>query len=197
MGKLKDKIVKLVKLAQAGEMETTLVLLPATSDKTSPKQWSDKPQELRKRQAEMVFSSVDESAKPPAPTSSRGANPTLPRPRIAACYLTLDSCNQATANCSSQGSCVNKYAKEDGTQGKEPCYACHCLSTYKDGDKKGSVIHWAGRDCSKQDISVPFWLFAGFTLALVSILYLAIGMLYSIGEEKLPGVIGAGVSKNK
>lgn len=63
--------------------------------------------------------------------------------------------------------------------------------------KAGSITHWAGGACSKQDISVQFWLFAGFTISLLTILYLAIGMLFSVGEEKLPGVIGAGVSRSK
>jgi 1,4-dihydroxy-2-naphthoate octaprenyltransferase len=46
-------------------------------------------------------------------------------------------------------------------------------------------------------VSVPFWLFFGFTVIMVGILSMSIGLLYSIGEEKLPGVIGAGVSRSK
>lgn len=198
MSKLQDRIAQLTKLAQSGEMETTLVLLPITPDATSPKQWSDKLQELRRRQAEMVFSSVEESAEPAAPTSSNVESHVFTLlPRIPACFKSEDSCIQGTADCSGHGSCLNRFANKDGSEGKEVCYTCHCLGTYSQGRDEGSVIHWGGRACSKQDISVQFWLFAGFTLAMVSILYLAIGMLFSVGEEKLPGVIGAGVSKSK
>lgn len=43
-------------------------------------------------------------------------------------------------------------------------------------------------------MSVPFWLLAGFTVLLVSIISYAIGLMYSVGGEELPGVIGAGVT---
>jgi 1,4-dihydroxy-2-naphthoate octaprenyltransferase len=49
--------------------------------------------------------------------------------------------------------------------------------------------------CQKKDVSVPFWLLAGFTIGIIGVVTFAIGLLYSIGEEKLPGVIGAGVSR--
>lgn len=47
------------------------------------------------------------------------------------------------------------------------------------------------------DVSVPFWLFAGFTLLMIGVLSLSIGLLFSVGEEKMPGVLGAGVSRSK
>jgi 1,4-dihydroxy-2-naphthoate octaprenyltransferase len=51
--------------------------------------------------------------------------------------------------------------------------------------------------CQKEDISVQFWLIAGFTIMIVGVTAFAIGLLYSVGEETLPGVIGAGVSRSK
>ncbi|KAH7156415.1 hypothetical protein EDB81DRAFT_646898 [Dactylonectria macrodidyma] len=189
---LVDNISKLVKLAASGEMETTLVLLPS-SQSTSPKQWSEKSQDLRRRQVEAVISSdetesaaTSTSSNPPPFYTSTGA--------IPSCFDTLDLCSTGTGNCSGRGSCLNKYAETDGSEGTRVCYTCHCLSTVTE---KGTVTHWAGAACSKQDISVQFWLFAGFTIVMVGVLTLSIGMLFSVGEEKLPGVIGAGVSRSK
>jgi hypothetical protein len=43
-------------------------------------------------------------------------------------------------------------------------------------------------------MAVPFWLLASTTVGLVSIISMGIGLLYSMGAEELPSVIGAGVS---
>ncbi|KAF4963842.1 hypothetical protein FSARC_8202 [Fusarium sarcochroum] len=182
---LLNELPKLQKLAESGEMQTTLVFHDFSS------QESDKDQELRRRQAETVISSVEEVPESPAETSSVAENPIFSSVPgvVPSCFKSEDSCVQSTANCSGHGFCQNKYAK-----GNDACFSCHCLSTKS---KSGSVTHWAGGACSKQDISVQFWLFAGFTIFIVLILYLAIGMLFSVGEEKLPGVIGAGVSRSK
>ena len=40
----------------------------------------------------------------------------------------------------------------------------------------------------------PFWLLAGVTIFLISVVSMGVGLLYSIGTEELPSVIGAGVS---
>ncbi len=44
---------------------------------------------------------------------------------------------------------------------------------------------------------MPFWLIVGFTVTIIGAISFAIGLLFSVGEERLPGVIGAGVSKSK
>ncbi|CAM1504444.1 Fc.00g020350.m01.CDS01 [Cosmosporella sp. VM-42] len=195
MEELLLKFAGLDMLATNGEVETIIVLLPAVPETSSTKQWSDKPQELRRRQAETVMSSLDETAELAAPTSSVPETPIFyPTKKIPSCFNSQDSCSTGTGNCSGHGTCMNKWAKPDGSKGSEVCYTCHCLSTVSG---QGGVTHWAGASCSKQDISFQFWLFAGFTLAMVGILYMAIGLLFSVGEEKLPGVIGAGVSRSK
>lgn len=62
-------------------------------------------------------------------------------------------------------------------------------------DKKAHrLVNYGGPACQKKDISGPFWLIAGFTIVIIGLVSWAIGMMFSIGEEKLPGVIGAGVS---
>ena len=60
--------------------------------------------------------------------------------------------------------------------------------------KDGLTTVWAGPACQKKDISMEFWLIALFTVGLVSAVTFAVGNLWSMGEQELPSVIGAGVS---
>lgn len=182
-------------------METTVILFPAAAGKSQPSKWSDKNQELRRRQAELVISSLEEEK----PTESSG--PTSPaassdqvfyisgkKEALPACFTSKDSCESVTNKCNTRGDCVNKYATADGKEDKGVCYVCQCKGTTT---KQGGVVHWGGKACQKQDVSTPFWLFAGFTIVMIGLVSGAIGLLFSVGEEKLPGVIGAGVSRSK
>lgn len=188
-------------------METTILLLPETTEGSST--WSDKPQELRRRQfPEQVISPKGKTVL----SATQSSTPALDSFYVAtgsirSCYEDLDSCIAATNNCTSHGQCRDRYAPEeedeenerraadDDKEDKRVCFSCHCMATAS--EKTGTITHWGGIACAKKDISVEFWLFAGFTLGMVTVLYLAIGMLFSVGEEKLPGVIGAGVSRSK
>ncbi|RDA90749.1 hypothetical protein CP533_2970 [Ophiocordyceps camponoti-saundersi (nom. inval.)] len=174
---LARRLTQLSKLAKIGELETTIVVLPRTTGSQA------QPQELRRRQAEQV--SLDESASGNAFLYASSA-------RIPACFNSAEACSSATKNCSGHGACEKKFADSKGVRANEDCFACRCLSTRSDS---GSLTHWAGLTCAKQDVSVAFWLFAGFTIALVFILWLAVSMLFGVGQERLPGVIGAGVSR--
>ncbi|PTB68174.1 hypothetical protein BBK36DRAFT_1115307 [Trichoderma citrinoviride] len=178
---------RLASLAEIGEMQVTLLLLPSVGKS------SGKKQALNRRQAERVISSFRKTAAPAVPTSpaNKNQNMLVSKTPIAACFDSVDSCVSATGNCSHQGQCLDRF-KSDAAGGPV-CFACHCLSTRETDD--GPLTHWAGPTCAKKDISVPFWLFAGFTLLLLGTISLAVTMLYNVGEEKLPGVIGAGVSK--
>lgn len=193
LSKIKRRLVHFSHLAKIEELETTLVLLPSTASSES---WYGKPQELRRRQAEQVMTSLDKAAGPPGPISFENERPFIlaSAGKIKSCFESEDSCVEATKNCSGHGLCLNKYPKEYKPDGSQTCYECHCLSTRSDS---GSLTHWAGSVCAKKDVSVAFWLFAGLTFALISILSLSISMLFNVGQEKLPGVIGAGVSRSK
>ncbi|KAG6041649.1 hypothetical protein E4U41_003087 [Claviceps citrina] len=187
------QIRQLVRLAESGDLETTIIALPSSA---SSSQWSYERQELRRQQAEQVMSVIDKPEAKPQTTSPSAPETMIfaPAGRIASCYDTLSACNEATRNCTGHGACKDKYASGDGTKAAASCFACHCQATK---DERRGVTHWGGASCAKQDVSVPFWLFAGFTLAMIGILSMSVGLLYSVGEEKLPGVIGAGVSRNK
>ena len=65
----------------------------------------------------------------------------------------------------------------------------------EDGEEpKIKTTYWGGPACQKKDVSVPFWLFVGSGVLLAFLISSGIGMLYSMGSEELPSVIGAGVS---
>lgn len=67
----------------------------------------------------------------------------------------------------------------------------------KNEDGSVKTVQWGGPACQKKDVSVPFWLLAGFSVLLVSAISWGVGLLYSVGSEELPSVIGAGVAMGK
>jgi hypothetical protein len=101
----------------------------------------------------------------------------------------LDSCNNATNSCSGHGTC-----KASGSS--KSCFQCKCsrtiIRTNKDGSKKTNL--WAGAACQKKDISTEFTLFAVFGVTMAMLIMGVIGMMYSMGAQELPSVIGAGVA---
>jgi len=117
------------------------------------------------------------------------------------CHSSLDSCMSATNNCSGHGECYKKFGNaKDVGDGPGACFACGCVGTnatytWAKGTKKlHTVEYWGGAACQKKDVSGPFWLIFIFSVVMIGVVGWAIGLLFSIGEEKLPGVIGAGVS---
>lgn len=197
MTEILDALRSIPKLAKDGSIDATVVLLPETNNNAKPS-WSDKPQELRRRQAEQVISSnhkASSSSAHAAPTSEPDA-PFVPKKALPSCFDSKESCINATGNCSSsRGECVNKYgAVPENPKKGDVCFTCHCGATRS---KSGGVDHWGGPTCGKKDVSVPFWLFFGFTIIIIGVVWMSISLLFSVGEEKLPGVIGAGVSRSK
>ena len=115
------------------------------------------------------------------------------------CYASLDACTNKTNQCSGHGACY----KKRGAEGKDACFTCGCKAqkeTFLHGPNNRTGVrltYWGGSACQKKDVSGPFWLIAIFTVVMVGLVSWAIGLIFSIGEEKLPGVIGAGVSSNR
>lgn len=135
--------------------------------------------------------------------SSSNSTETPIKSTIPVCYASFNSCMTATKHCSGHGRCMKKFTVQD--QSKDPekakfCFACKCMRTVlheaADG-KGGKSIYWGGAACQKKDVSSSFFLIAGGTIFFMSAVAWAIGLLYSIGEERLPGVLGAGVSGPK
>lgn len=123
------------------------------------------------------------------------ANTSAPlRGILPACFASQSACESATNNCTGHGRCSLKYKNKDDN-GKA-CYSCMCnipdIRTNPDGTKK--TTRYGGPACQKKDVVMPFWLLAGFSVGLMFVVSWGIGLLYSMGEEELPSVIGAGVS---
>ncbi|KAJ5752356.1 hypothetical protein N7520_009273 [Penicillium odoratum] len=113
------------------------------------------------------------------------------------CHASNSSCAEATNNCSGHGYCYLKY-ESGGETTAGNCYACRCQETVvrkKDGTTQ--KIQWGGPACQKKDISSPFFLIAGVSVFAIMMVSSVVGMLFSMGQQELPSVIGAGVGGSK
>ncbi|KAF2969974.1 hypothetical protein GQX73_g3607 [Xylaria multiplex] len=182
--------------ADEGLMETTIVFLDEKP--------SSKADELRRRQLQSQKEKTLEEPSTPGTTfvssthssSDKVFDAFAGRPTVVPnCFVSQNACETATSSCSGHGVCVDRWGK-DNTDNS--CFFCHCGKTVdKNAKGRDEVFYWGGAMCQKRDISTPFWLFAGITITLVATVAFSIGLLFSVGEEKLPGVIGAGVSRSK
>lgn len=176
------------------KLETILVLLPSTST----------PSNVARRDFFEPEAVMSEEKIQAAPASSKSSSETgkddqsfNPHPFVAkvgtlpACFQSKNACETATSQCSGHGVCSDKYG---GKGANSACFVCYCQKTHEiEGSM--STWHWGGAACQKQDVSIPFWIFLGFTIFLIAAVGGSISLLFSVGEEKLPGVIGAGVSR--
>jgi hypothetical protein len=135
---------------------------------------------------------ISTSSDPSLPSSPDLAISSQPHRGLPAlCHATLDACTNATSSCSGHGSCVRKFGPAAGESGPS-CFTCACKAFY-DKDRK-LTTYWGGAACQKRDVSAQFWIIAGFSALLVGLVAWAVGLMFSVGAEKLPGVIGAGVA---
>ncbi|TGJ86370.1 hypothetical protein E0Z10_g2362 [Xylaria hypoxylon] len=193
---LSINLAALKSYAKEGLMETTIVFLDEES--------SSSEDELRRRELQTQKEKVMVESSTPNPTfvsSTHGSSDKVldafaSRPTLVPnCFTSHNACETATSSCSGHGVCVDRWGK-DNTDNS--CFFCHCGKTVEaDGKGREHVFYWGGSMCHKRDISTPFWLFAGITITFVATVAFSISLLFSVGEEKLPGVIGAGVSRSK
>lgn len=181
-------------------LEATIVVLPQSTRQSKHAYWTtNAPSELRRRFLESPIS--DAVTKVVVAPGSGGAVAEAADPSSKmnlGCFSSFNSCVSSTSNCTGHGTCVDKYAVPGQGSGDKQCFVCSCLSTKAHPDKENSQhVHWGGAYCQKIDVSSPFWLLFGTSLILVGLVTGCIVMLFSVGEEKLPGVIGAGVSRSK
>ena len=123
--------------------------------------------------------------------SAQQSDTSAPYGILRSCFGTLQSCEEKTHSCSGHGECM---LKSDDKTSNTRCYACACRTTSKEVNGRLQYTKWAGPACQKKDISMPFWLLGGTSVALVSVIAWAIALLYAMGQEELPSVIGAGVT---
>lgn len=203
-----DSVPALSKSVSSNNLEATLILLPESSRASKHSYWTtDAPTDLRRRfsdESPMSDAKVDKVTVSPGSGGvdlgfTPGAAAKGDKMNLG-CFTSQNSCVTATSNCTGHGTCVDKFAVpgQETREGDKQCFVCSCLSTKKFPDKENSKhVHWGGAYCQKIDVSSPFWLIATTTVVLVGLVTGCIAMLFSIGEEKLPGVIGAGVSRSK
>lgn len=183
-----------------------LVLLTPTSNTLSSSSYGT--WTVPKRATHSKRADKEEPLEPPHRSSTTSTNPTSPtrtptydqskplRGILPSCHSSRTACETATRNCTGHGTCSLAYTNKDvNTQGGKQCWSCACrarVRTNPDGTVK--TTRYGGPACQKKDVVVPFWLLAGFSVVLVSLVSWAVGNLYSMGELDLPSVIGAGVS---
>lgn len=149
-----------------------------------------KPLSARQQQPEEPLTSPpSDSASPPNVVPLQASTSPLPHGILPVCHPSLQSCITTTNNCSGHGTAYKK------SSGAIDCFACKCSKTVlTDDDGRVKTVYWGGPACQKKDISVPFFLLAGLSIALVGVVTWGVGLMASIGQEELPGVIGAGVA---
>lgn len=191
-------------------MDVVLVLMPESSrtSKSPAKPYGsyESPSQVsmgvvRRQAAEEPMTESPVASTPSSFTSKQVVSSTpsdnstiKPLPKLPPlCYASQDACMSSTNNCTGHGTCYKKYSTT-----KAACFTCGCHATNEtfsyNKQTRYTTVNWGGSACHKRDVSSPFWLISIFTIVMVGVVSWGIGLMYSIGEEKLPGVIGAGVS---
>lgn len=200
---------RLIEFGKNNEMNVMVVLMPESEFTKSLKAYGsyEMPSQnpIGRRQAEEPMIDLPAASSPAfkskqviTSNTSKPLEPITGVPPV--CHSSFDSCTSTTNNCSGHGRCYKKYGAAKGEDASPACYACECFAIkecFLEGESQKPAcreIQWGGAACQKKDVSGPFWLFAAFTIVMIGLVSWSVGMLFSIGEEKLPGVIGAGVS---
>lgn len=203
---LRTAFQQLAQLVDEEPVVVTVVLLPLEQhcSKESANLYSVKRPEPRSAKAPRQQPEAPLELTPndtlPLPQSASGfstlqATSTLPLGPVPTCFSSQSACESGTNNCTGHGVCSLKFTTKEGDNINN-CYGCVCsipdIRTNPDGSKK--TTWYGGGACQKKDVVAPFWLLAGTTIFFVSIISFGVGLLYSMGNEELPSVIGAGVS---
>lgn len=195
-----------------GDFSATVVSIPAAGSRTkrSTSSWGTyaSPSKDTRRENPEAFLSLNAApSKSPKPEVSdledfpiiaaQFSDKSPVRGILPSCFTSMSACQKSTNNCSSHGECklLHKARGKGKDQESLDCFGCACVPTIKKvGKDSKTVTHWGGPACQKRDISIQFWLFVGVGLILSFLVASGIGMLFSMGSEELPSVIGAGVS---
>jgi hypothetical protein len=209
----------ITKKAEEVGFAVTMVIMgvPAKHSKRTANPWGTYSVPLangaRRENPEAFMSiSTEPSSSPAPPVSdledfpviiSQADNNTDPvRGILPSCFNSQSACEKRTHGCSGHGKCMLLHKGKGSGKDRQTldCYGCACKPTVehagedKGMESKSKVTYWGGPACQKKDISVQFWLFVLVGVSLAFLVSSAIGMLYSMGSEELPSVIGAGVS---
>lgn len=198
-----DNLPALRDAVSSGTLEATLLILPESARSSPHSDWSSAgSSELRRRAETPLLDNKVAVASAEESTPLVGALVAETPAQInLGCFSSYNSCVTASNNCTGHGTCIDKFAAStsNGQSGDKQCFVCACGLTKTNPDAAGEDLHtqWGGAYCQKVDISSQFWLLAGTSILLVGVVTGSIALLFNVGEEKLPGVIGAGVSRSK
>lgn len=98
----------------------------------------------------------------------------------SSCFDSEENCQVGTSNCNSHGVC---------SKIKSKCWACVCSPSVN--ETTSQTTNWSGFDCGKRDISSTANLLLWSSLTILIMIVGGIKLLYSIGNEPLPGVLDA------
>jgi hypothetical protein len=118
---------------------------------------------------------------PPSPI------PQQPIGGVSTCFTSVDICTNSTNSCSGRGDCLQ------ASKAGKTCFVCTCSKT----TDKGKTQTWVGDACERKDISGPFVLLAGSTVALILLIAGSLSLLAGIGSEKLPSTLTGGAVSGK
>jgi len=191
---VKSKLASLIRILKhfsaTEDIESTVLFLPSKLPEPSKKN-------THHNLARSAQQTEEEPLELPSATSvidsftatNASKNFTLPSV-IPACFTSKSACENTTNFCSGHGDCYKAHNN---------CFKCKCGTTLarvnEDGTKK--TTQWGGAACERKDVSVPFILFASFGVVMAALIAGAISMLYNMGSQELPSVIGAGVAGPK
>jgi hypothetical protein len=188
---LRDAFSDLLKLASKENFSLTFVFIPPTGP-------LDRRADTQIQEPELLetASSLSLTTASSVPQLFADDDSTPLTGIIASCFDSLSKCQSTTRNCTGHGECVLKW---HGSAKGDDCYGCLCNKpeVRKNPDGSTKTTRFGGGACQKKDVVMPFWLLAGFTIFMVFLVSWGIGLLYSMGNEELPSVIGAGVSGPK
>lgn len=182
-----DRLIHhLARAASEKTQQTTVILVPNAAN--PGQHWQD-----IKEHVSRGHHSPRHDPKPSLHDHQPQRRTSIPSALMPVCHNSEVTCAEATGNCSGRGYCYKKYSSRDERVSSD-CFACRCLETViKKADGSVQKLQWGGPACEKRDISVPFFQIAAVGILLTGAIATAIGMLFNVGQEKLPSVIGAGV----
>jgi len=123
-----------------------------------------------------------------SPLPPQAPAPQLPIGSVSTCHSTAEICANVTSACSGRGQCM------EASKSGRTCFICACSATI---DEKGRKDNWAGEACERKDISGPFVLLAGTVVGLLVVVVGSVGLLYGVGEQKLPSTLTGGIPGSK
>lgn len=205
---LGSTIKDIFKLLKESDGSSLSIMFMPSSNKCSKRATNAYGLAVSKRAAKAQREEILSEAKPSARPSSTVEN-TSPflatkvlKGAVPTCFASKHSCETGTNNCTSHGSCILKFStsgkNDDGSTTKNDCFGCACKAEVKENKEGGKkTTRFGGPACNKKDIVMPFWLIGGSSVFLIFLVSWGLGLLYSMGSEELPSVIGAGVSGPK